>query len=38
MAHSFPHPHLPRIATWTWSDQELLGLLVTLLVLVLLTL
>jgi len=32
-AHSLPHFHVPRIATWSWSEQELTGLLVTLLIL-----
>ncbi|MEI6559299.1 MAG: hypothetical protein WCO00_12915 [Rhodospirillaceae bacterium] len=26
-----PHlPHLPRVTNWSWSEQELTGLLVTL--------
>ena len=31
--HSIFHPHLPRIQTWSWSEQELTGLLVTLAIL-----
>ena len=28
--HSFHLPHFPRFMNWTWSEQELTGLLVTL--------
>ena len=41
--HSFfhphvPHPHFPRFITWSWSEQELTGLLVTLAMLLVLLL
>jgi len=33
MAYHVPHLHLPRLPVWSWSEQELTGLLVTLLIL-----
>ncbi len=30
---SILHPHVPHFVTWTWSEQELTGLLVTLVLL-----
>ena len=40
MSHPLPHLHLhiPRVASWSWSEQELSGMLVTLLILALMLL
>lgn len=36
--HSFHLPHFPRIMTWSWSEQELTGLLITLAILLIMLL